>query len=576
MEHLSFYKETLEKITKITNETSAPFAQILMYGGSLPEKEKKILDELGTISAAIFQILRSNGYEVKETGNVMSVELEGSTFYCAKKAEPANPVVEKTAKPVSDIKKKEETSPVVQANEPSKEAQPEVKPDPVPEMVKEPAPELVAPIAEETPQKEEAASADTANKQEPAENSAPAKQEDIWGAGESDDDFWGSFLNESEEKKEEPVPATFHETVNETKPIQNEPEELKKQEMPEESQAEGEPSNSWDSFFADIESKSEEPSAAETPKAYEEEPVAQKESIPTPSVQSQNNNIPSPDDWWKQIEELEGQKKEEVKPNEAADAVEKVVATTTEKKPENDFYMPGRAKFNFNGTGFADDKEGKKRYFSTPYHGIVYDLYDLKIVPPVETGYKPENLKVMIAPIVLPETPTSNAPLIAVFTFRGKQYAVSSLDKLEKGKNLCQIYIENYCFLVKGSFDDDLNFRSAIFTSGQSIRDKIALETNSKKSYGTNLTPGKETKNGLTFTINEDRIASKCYIYPMSADHMANFVCLTRSLDFLDYHYHTENIHGAQEITFNINQEKTIIRLAYKEDEIIAEAVEVI
>ena len=570
MENLEFYKETLDKINKIVNETSAPYAQILMFGGKLPDKERKTLDDIGKITTAVFDILQENGYEIEENGNLLSVELDGNKYYCAKS---------------ENTEKKRPIEPEVTQETPKKdstEAPVEVKEEQKPAIEKD-----VKPAAEEI--KEESKSEIS---EEPSELQLEEKQEEI-----SDNPWAGINLTAEEEPKEElkeePVADIWQETkVNAAE--NNKPEEPKQEEKLE-------IDNPWGNLsLEDIDDSEDKDGKTAAEPAMEDKTGSEaddsdnpwanislnleteekkEEAAPETTSDSKSEVMGEMSKWWAQIDETIKEDEEPVKKFVNAEAIESVATKTVEEKqPQEDIPIPSRVKFNFNGTGFANDKEGTKTTFSTPQKGIIYDLFEITIDPPVETGYRQENIKAMVAPVIIPSYPAPSVPFVASFTYRGKHYSISSLEQMEEGRNLCLIHIEQYCFLIRGWYDDDMVFQSMICTAGQSIKDGIRLNVLSHKKLGTILYPGEEVQNGLAFTANtsENRTDTICNIFPLTDDGKANFVCVSRIKSFLDYHYHSENIHGAQEINMNNNNEKTIIRCKYENDLAVAEVVEVI
>lgn len=581
MDHLNFYLETLDKITAIVNETTAPFAQILMFGGQLPNKEKKTLDEVGKITAAIFDILKENGYPVTVNGNLQTLQVEGKVYYCA--ATDDKPQAKEQPQKVSETEQTKEpklaSAPIIE--EPSKaEPMPEEKP-----KVKEPSAPLPTTQKEPEPKEEEDIWVKALKDDAPADKDEK-KSEGVWDVS-SEEDIWSAALSKPEETvsedttpiSEESKDASETETDDDIwiKALQETDEKDDVQNI-ETTDTDTENEDIWVKALKESESGSKE-TKDKVPETEESENIwvnALSENTPLKEEEKKKEDFPNETDWWAQIDQTMKLNEAEIKENPAAKAVDEAANTTVEETDQSGVYMPGKAVFNFNGTGFADDKEGRKQTYSTFKDGVFYDLYELMIIPPIESGRKPEPISAMVAPITIPSASAPSIPLIATFTFRGKHYTVSSLEAMEKGRNLCLINIENYNLLIRGFFNDNMKFNSMICTAGESIKEGVRLEVKSIKQYGKLTNPGVNTKNGLAFKTNENRTELLCNIFPLSDDGAANFVCITRSLDFIDYHYHSENVHGAQEINVNINNEKTIIRCAYVEDKIVSEIVEVI
>lgn len=549
MKNLDFYKETLDKINDIVAQTSAPFAQILMFGGQLPAEEQKTLDEVGKITSVIFEILKNNGYQVKEQGSILSVDLDGKSYYC-KKTDTVNKVnaapAPAPAQPVAPTKQSEAAAKfsAMIDNAVTQQAGPNVQTEDILEKIATP---LERPEVKEEPKTMLPPWMKESNPAPAVENSQKESELPPWMKSPA------AQPTVEEPKTESELPPWMKSPVTPTVE-----EKKAESELPPWMKPTAETNNAFDdkSMFM------------EPPISVENEPAPTE--APAQPVPTNNFNK-----WWEQVDQslAEEQKKEE----EKKDHVEpETMVISTEKKPENDFYTPGKANFSFKGMGFSNDEEGKHSLFTAKRENVLYDTFELMILPPIETGRKPEPLSVMVAPIEIPTAPAASVPLIASFVFRGKHYTKSSLEHLEKGKNLCVIEIEEYCFLLRGFFDENMKFHSMIATAKRSIDEKIDLKVISRASYGTAERSDEERENGLVFVTNEDRTPLKCNIFPLTGDDSANFVCVTRTLDFIDYHYHAENVHGAQEIIVSINNEKTVIHCKYEDGMMIADAVEII
>jgi len=163
---------------------------------------------------------------------------------------------------------------------------------------------------------------------------------------------------------------------------------------------------------------------------------------------------------------------------------------------------------------------------------LVFDTYKLGLS---HRGFgRPDEMYFMVAPFEIKKTETATVPIIVYCYFNGKTYHASSYDTKEQGKNIVQITVGDYEFLIRGGFDKDGKFKTQIMTTGISANqgDKIAVYSHKEYSPENNISLNGHAKFKY---IGENGETGIMDVFPVDIEE-DDFIAVGRCADFVDYY----------------------------------------
>lgn len=165
----------------------------------------------------------------------------------------------------------------------------------------------------------------------------------------------------------------------------------------------------------------------------------------------------------------------------------------------------------------------------SPYD-FLFDTIRISIAH-INTAGSPEEMHIMIAPLLPPTTPQPSVPIVAAFYHKAGYTVKSSYDEIEDGKNLIIIDIGDYSFLCRGSVDANGNFVSSVVTTGMSAQQSDRLTIIDRKQYGR---ASKSIGNGhIKFTHDTDMGKYIFDVFPFDAD-FNDYIVVSRGPEFVD------------------------------------------
>lgn len=159
-------------------------------------------------------------------------------------------------------------------------------------------------------------------------------------------------------------------------------------------------------------------------------------------------------------------------------------------------------------------------------------VYDVRRVMVSHMGSQPEEMQFYIAPLKIYKYSCPAAPIVVSVYYKGRFYNFSSYDKIEDGRNMVTVEINEYYFLVRGFFDDKGRFVSKINTTGISANqgDKLNII-----SEDTHHPTGPNVGNGhLKFRYNGDEGEGIIEVFPREEGE-EEYLLVIRYGEFLDY-----------------------------------------
>ena len=142
--------------------------------------------------------------------------------------------------------------------------------------------------------------------------------------------------------------------------------------------------------------------------------------------------------------------------------------------------------------------------------------------------------QIMTAPLKIYKYSTPNVPIIVtILDADGNRITQSSYDSYEAGKNLLQMEVGEYSLLIRGVFDDDGQYHTAIATTDQSAKAGDEIKLLEQKAFGTNA---ERTLYGhpLVSYISDEGEAIVC-IVPIENNETQHYIMISRTEEFTTY-----------------------------------------
>lgn len=171
---------------------------------------------------------------------------------------------------------------------------------------------------------------------------------------------------------------------------------------------------------------------------------------------------------------------------------------------------------------FTEEKEKKFDEF----------VYDVRRVMVSHMGSAPEEMQFFIAPLKIYKYSCPATPIVVSVYYRGRYYNFSSYDKIEDGRNMITIEINEYYLLVRGFFDEKGRFVSTINTTGISANQGDRINIVGEETHHPT---GPNVGNGhLKFRYNGDEGEGIIEVFPRDAGK-EEYLLVVRYGEFLDY-----------------------------------------
>lgn len=182
---------------------------------------------------------------------------------------------------------------------------------------------------------------------------------------------------------------------------------------------------------------------------------------------------------------------------------------------------------------FSEEKE-------KPIDDFVYDIRRIMVS---HMGSAPEEMQFFIAPLKIYKYSCTAAPIVVSVYYRGRYYNFSSYDKIEDGRNMVSVEVNEYYFLVRGFFDDKGQFCSTINTTGISANQSDRINVISEDTHHPT---GPSVGNGhLKFRFNGDEGDGIIEVFPREPGE-DEYLLVIRYGEFLDYQIITKSPGGIQ------------------------------
>ena len=183
---------------------------------------------------------------------------------------------------------------------------------------------------------------------------------------------------------------------------------------------------------------------------------------------------------------------------------------------------------------FLDEKEKDHSTF-------VYSLIKLSAMH-MDEG-RPQEIIAMVAPLNIIHNESSNIPIVVAFYAAGKWVVHSSYEKEKEGKNVVNISISGFEFLVRGGYDRNGNFIPSIMTTGESAKYGDTLSIINQKNYGS--TEVRDVKNGhIKFHADTGIGQGYIEVFPFGRPGENDFVVIVKNEEFSDHYFKTDMIKG--------------------------------
>lgn len=167
---------------------------------------------------------------------------------------------------------------------------------------------------------------------------------------------------------------------------------------------------------------------------------------------------------------------------------------------------------------------------------------------------RPEDIYFTVSPLKIKKYATPSVPILVTAYYKGKVYYESSYKNNEDGRNLITMEINEYYFLIRGSFDENGKFDVQIMTTGISVNQGDTLTILSKDEH----TPvGDKVKNGhIKFKYDSYEGDTIVEIFPLGIG-TSDFVIIERVKDFVDYKLISDGKYGYKRyLVYDKNKDK--------------------
>lgn len=170
-------------------------------------------------------------------------------------------------------------------------------------------------------------------------------------------------------------------------------------------------------------------------------------------------------------------------------------------------------------------------------------VYDIRRITVSHMGSAPEEMQFFIAPLKIYKYSCTAAPIVVSVYYRGRYYNFSSYDKIEDGRNMVSVEINEYYFLIRGFFDEKGRFCSTIQTTGISANQNDRINVISSDAHHPT---GPAVGNGhLKFRFNGDEGDGIIEVFPREPGE-DEYLLVIRYGEFLDYQIISKSPGGIQ------------------------------
>lgn len=197
---------------------------------------------------------------------------------------------------------------------------------------------------------------------------------------------------------------------------------------------------------------------------------------------------------------------------------------------------------------------------------IVYEMFGVTLTHSgFSGGGKSLDAQIMIAPLKIQKFSCPSVPIIVSVYYKGKIFTSSSYDQAEDGRNLVTLNIDEFYLLFRGSFDGNGKFRAFITTTGISASQGDILNITSETRHGDEA--GRNVRNGhvkFRATVYDDPGTIEAFPFGEPEDN--EFIVMTKTDEFVDYMYISNNSGGLKSAIIFQNGEKKQINCEWDED----------
>ena len=180
---------------------------------------------------------------------------------------------------------------------------------------------------------------------------------------------------------------------------------------------------------------------------------------------------------------------------------------------------------------------------------FIYSFVKMSVMH-TDGGGRPEEMLAMVAPLKIYKHAQSNVPIVVALYSKknGVTSIASSYLTQAQGRNMVQIELAQYYFLVKGSFDDSGNFVPMINTTGISAQAGDKISVIEQKNYGNAL--DRNTKNGhVKFHAQTDEGPGYIEVFPFGkiedeTDGSGDFVAIVKNDEFATPYFVSNSLRG--------------------------------
>ena len=227
---------------------------------------------------------------------------------------------------------------------------------------------------------------------------------------------------------------------------------------------------------------------------------------------------------------------------------------------------------NFGSLTREDLFNDEKQKFSGD---MVYELFTLSMTHSgFAGGGKPDEFRVMVAPLKISRIAASAVPIIVSIFYKGTIVTRSSYDYAEIGKNLVTIDVNEFYLLIRGSYDANGNFKVYITTTGISANQGDIMNIISNKSFGKNA--GANVGNGhIKFRCYIDDEPGVMEVFPFGEPKENDFIVMTKNPEFIDYTFISNSTKSLKKMFIYEQGVKKSVICQWNEDVLEVNIVEV-
>lgn len=174
---------------------------------------------------------------------------------------------------------------------------------------------------------------------------------------------------------------------------------------------------------------------------------------------------------------------------------------------------------------------------------------------------------VMVAPLKVLQHDDVNCPIVAAFYSRGDVAIASSYDNKD-GKNTVEISIDDYEFIVRGTFTNGI-FDAKISTTGISSTQGDIISVITSQKYNPT---GKNVRNGhIKFHYTSAYGPGTIEVFPFEAPGENSFIIVEKNDEFTESYYLAPDSMHRRVFIFGENSKKMRLECAWENDKMISE-----